>query len=92
MVDKSIVAKSIEHYGVENQSTVCMEECAELIQAISKEKRGMHNENHLAEEIADVEICIEMIKQMLDVRQEVVDAWIYTKQNRQLERMSNGIA
>ena len=92
MVDKSIVAKSIDIYGVDMQSTVCMEECAELIQAISKEKRGMHNENHLAEEIADVEICIEMIKQMFDVRQEVVDAWIYTKQNRQFERMSKGIA
>ena len=92
MVDKSIVAKSIEHYGIEDQSTVCIEECAELIQAISKEKRGMHNENHLAEEIADVEICIEMIKQMFDVRQEVVDAWIYTKQKREVERMSKGIA
>ena len=39
MVDKSIVAKSIDIYGIENQSTVCMEECAELIQAVSKEKR-----------------------------------------------------
>ena len=92
MIDISVVEKSIDIYGVDMQSTVCMEECAELIQAISKEKRGMHNENHLAEEIADVEICIEMIKQMFDVRQEVVDAWIYTKQKRVIERMSKGIA
>lgn len=39
-IDESIITKSIKHYGAEIQSTVCMEECAELIQAISKEKRG----------------------------------------------------
>lgn len=39
-IDKSIIAKSINYYGEEIQSTVCMEECAELIQAISKAKRG----------------------------------------------------
>lgn len=92
MIDKSIIAQSIEHYGVENQSTVSMEECAELIQAISKEKRGKHDILHLAEEIADVEICIEMIKQMYGVTDELVNDWIYTKQKREVERMSKGIA
>ena len=91
MVYKGIVAQSIEHYGIENQSTVCMEECAELIQAVSKEKRGKHDMLHLSEEIADVEICIEMIKQMYGVRDQDVNAWIYTKQKREVERMSKGI-
>nr|DAU67440.1 MAG TPA: NTP-PPase-like protein [Caudoviricetes sp.] len=35
-IDKSIISKSIEYYGEEIQSTVCMEECAELIQAVGK--------------------------------------------------------
>lgn len=39
MIDKKIVAKSIEHYGAYIQSTVCMEECGELIQEISKESK-----------------------------------------------------
>lgn len=38
----------------------CIEECAELIQAINKKHRGRaHN---IPEEIADVEICLEQLK------------------------------
>lgn len=89
MIDKSIITKSIDYYGIETQSTVCMEECSELIQAISKEKRGKHDLEHLAEEIADVEICIEMIKQMYCIDNSYVDIWIDKKQERILERMDN---
>ena len=39
-IDESVIARSVDHYGEEIQATVCMEECAELIQTISKEKRG----------------------------------------------------
>ena len=39
-IDESVIARSVDHYGEEIKATVCMEECAELIQAISKEKRG----------------------------------------------------
>ena len=35
-VNSEIIKDSIKHYGVDTQSTVCMEECAELIQAIKK--------------------------------------------------------
>ena len=35
-VDKSIVSKSIKHYGEGIQSVVCMEELSELSQAISR--------------------------------------------------------
>ena len=87
MIDKQIIADSIKHYGKEAQSTVCMEECAELIQAISKEKRGKSDRMHLAEEIADVLICIEILKQIYGVTDELVNDWIYTKQARIVERM-----
>lgn len=46
-IDENVIAKSIEVYGVENQSTVCMEEFAELIQADSKAKRGKLDENNM---------------------------------------------
>ena len=87
MIDKQIIADSIEHYGEEVQSTVCMEECSELIQAISKEKRGKSDRMHLAEEMADVLICIEILKQIYGVTDEIVNDWIYTKQARTVERM-----
>ena len=86
-IDKQIIADSIEHYGEEAQSTVCMEECAELIQAISKELRGKSDRIHLAEEIADVLICIEILKQIYGITDELILDWIKSKQKRIVERM-----
>lgn len=53
-----------------------MEECAELIQAISKAKRGKINRDNMIEEIADVLICIEMLKQMYMISDEKINGWI----------------
>lgn len=78
-IDKGIITDSIQHYGKNNQSTVCMEECAELIQAISKAKRGRIDRDNMIEEIADVLICIEMLKQMYSISDSEIDAWIKKK-------------
>ena len=86
-IGKSIIAKSIKHYGEEIQSTVCMEECAELIQAISKAKRGKLDKENMMEEIADVLICIEMLKQIYDIPDHFIEDWIKRKQERMLRRM-----
>ena len=88
IVSADVIRKSIEHYGKETQSTVCMEECAELIQAISKEKRGKHDYTHLAEEIADVLICISMLQVMYNVRDCDIQHWIDCKQERIIDRIS----
>lgn len=86
-VNSEIIKNSIKNYGVDAQSTVCMEECAELIQAISKEKRGKHNYIHLSEEIADVLICISMLQAMYHVKDCDIQSWIEYKQERIVERM-----
>ena len=86
-VDKRIVSDSINHYGANLQTTVCMEELAELIQAISKEKRGKSDKNHLSEEMADVLICIEILKQVYSVTDAELQEWIDKKQGRIDERM-----
>ena len=86
-VNLMIIKDSIEHYGVDAQSTVCMEECAELIQAISKEKRGKHDYINLSEEIADVLICISMLQAMYHVNDWDIQRWIEYKQERIVERM-----
>ncbi|WP_404988121.1 nucleoside triphosphate pyrophosphohydrolase family protein [Clostridium culturomicium] len=52
----------IGNYGEAAQQIVAMEECSELIQAISKKLRG--RETNLEEEIADVEIMLEQLKLM----------------------------
>lgn len=88
-IDESVISKSIKYYGAEIQSTVCMEECAELIQAISKVKRGKINRDNMIEEIADVLICIEMLKQMYMISDEKINKWIEKKQEREAERIGD---
>ena len=86
-VNSYVVQRSIEHYGKDVQSTVCMEECAELIQAISKEKRGKSDKDHLAEEMADVIICIKMLKQIYNITEDEIYSWVINKQERIIERI-----
>ncbi len=87
-INEKIISESIQRYGKNNQSTVCMEECAELIQAISKAKRGKIDRDNMIEEIADVLICIEMLKQMYMISDEKINKWIEKKQAREVKRIS----
>lgn len=95
-IDESTINKSINHYGAEIQSTVCMEECAELIQAVSKmirknDELSEDDYDHLAEEIADVLICIEILKQIYDVSDHFIEDWVERKQKRMINRMEGTI-
>ena len=91
-IDESIIARSIDHYGEEIQATVCMEECAELIQAISKmirrnDELSEEDYDHLEEEVADVLICVEMFKQIYSIQDLNIKEWIERKQKRMTNRM-----
>ena len=90
-VNSYVVQRSIEHYGKDVQSTVCMEECAELIQAISKQKRGKSDKENLAEEMADVIICIEMLKQIYNITEDEIYSWVITKQERTIKRIKKDL-
>lgn len=80
--------ESIEKYGKETQSIVCMEECSELIQAVSKCLRGKPDAtDNLAEEMADVTICLHLLKEMYGITDEQLEEWIARKTARQCERM-----
>lgn len=79
--------------GYENQSMMLIEECSELIQAVSKYKRAVTREertlaylNYL-EEIADVELMLFQIKYLLALPEEDIEAVKVCKVNRTLERM-----
>ena len=89
IIDLNVVKKSIEHYGSDLQTVVCMEESAELIQAISKMKRGKDNRNNLIEEVADVMICIEILKQVYGISDNEIQNYVCQKQNRSIERMKS---
>lgn len=71
--------EAILHYGIEKQSVVCMEELAELTQQVSKQLRGKGDKNHLAEEMADVYICLDMLKKMYNIDPEQLEDEIWRK-------------
>lgn len=69
MTDKYIYMQAIAFYGDKYQEEVTIEECAELIQAISHKHRG--RKHNIAEEIADVEIMLEQLKIINNCDEEV---------------------
>lgn len=88
-----ITEKVIATYGRELQSMVAMEECAELVQAISKCIREPHDEEarkHLVEEMADVLICMQQLKRIYDVSDFELDAWTASKMGRLERRLNHG--
>lgn len=66
---KQIYKKSIDAFGEKLQFDICIEECSELIKAIIKLKRNTNIDklNDLCEEIADVEICIEQLRSIMNI-------------------------
>lgn len=68
----AVEMRSVARYGKDMQTTVCMEECAELIQAIGRLKRYNPEDpankvgrselvENLYEEMADVRICFDLL-------------------------------
>ncbi|MFR6217998.1 MAG: hypothetical protein ACLUKO_13980 [Enterocloster bolteae] len=84
-------------YGYDAQSRQCMEEAAELIQAINKrwrkaayggnDKEIAAAEERIIDEMVDVIIMLWQLKLLLGVREHVLEEKIEDKLNRQLERM-----
>lgn len=69
-----ILSLVIDKFGIDYQLAIVQEECAELIQAISKLKRSGNSDhpgrtakaamNNLYEEVADVQIMLDQIRIM----------------------------
>lgn len=87
IIDSNVVQNSIKHYGFDLLTTV--EECSELIQAISKMKRGKDNKDNLVEEMADVMIYMEILKQAYGISDSEIQNYVCQKQDRCVERMKS---
>ena len=86
-IDQNVDKQIIKKQGKDISLTIAMEECAELIQAISKLRRGKGNYENLAEECADVLICIDYLKQITHITDEEIQKWIDFKLDRALRRL-----
>lgn len=88
--DNKLITKIMTTRSWTTQSTIGMEECAELIQAISKAIRYQNDNvsnSHLTEEIGDVLICIEQLKVMYGITDDAIQTWINLKQDREWTRI-----
>ncbi len=93
MTETEILRANIAQHGTDEELTVAAEECAELIHVISKIKRyglreHVNHLNHLAEEIADVEIMIAQIKMIYNCTR-LVDIWKEIKLERIEKQLPN---
>ena len=86
--------KVISFYGAEKQSMVHCEECAELIQAISKMRRvkdaGKDDSEayyNLVEEMADVLVVLEQLQEMYDIPNTEIQSMVFKKCRRQEARI-----
>ena len=74
-------------YGLNSQLDILQEECAELVQAVSKYRRG-GSFALILEEIADVEIMLEQIRYLISPTDNVtIDAYKNVKLDRQIRRI-----
>lgn len=78
--------------ATENHSELCtliaMEECGELIQAISKAKIGKLNKDNLTEEIADVLICIHWLQKIYNITMSDIYNWVNIKEDRIMDKLA----
>ena len=72
-----------EHFGATNQLVVAIEELSECQKEICKAMRGMADEDHLAEEIADATIMLEQVRLMFSVNEKVCE-----EMDRKIMRLS----
>lgn len=92
MINREDIKKLIEAHGAEETLDICFEECGELIQAISKAKRRQRagrtiDHYNLLGEIADVLICVELLKEFFDIDDFAVEAIVKEKMKRNLKRI-----
>lgn len=62
--EQAIMLRAIIVWGEDSQMKMLLEEMSELQKEICKSWRGADNVDHIAEEIADVEIMLEQLKLM----------------------------
>ena len=102
MTREDKIKKIARHYGYEAQSRQCIEEMAELTQAINKFWRkqlncgekplnnvpfGTMEENNIEEELVDVYIMILQLKRLHNIPEKRFKNMLNGKLDRQLRRM-----
>lgn len=87
--EEEVLQEALDTYGSAMQIVVMMEEMSELQKELCKYLRGRGSFEHIAEEIADVEIMLEQMKMLFCCTDEVRNER-RRKVERLKERLDNG--
>ena len=85
--ERTTFEHALEHYGADVQTTVLVEEMAELQKEICKYWRGRPNYDHIAEEMADLSIMLDQMK-LLFQNGGAVQGWRLEKVRRLAGRIA----
>lgn len=77
MNEKEVYLAALSYFGIESQTTMVFEEMAELQKELCKALRGTPSLKNIAEEIADVEIMLEQMKEYYSLHDFVRDSKEY---------------
>ena len=80
--ETEVLQRALDTYGSALQIVVMMEEMSELQKELCKNLRGRGSIEHIAEEIADVEIMLEQMKMLFLCADDVRDV-----RRRKVERL-----
>lgn len=72
---------AIKIWGTDGQLAILCEECAEVITAVSRYNRGRYGPEKIAEEIADVIVCLMSVLPAFNIEHIVIEKMIF-KLNR----------
>ena len=82
-----VLQRALDTWGAEAQTRMMFEEMAELQKELCKWLRGLGDREHIAEEIADVEIMLDQMKLLHNCADEV-KSWRLRKLGRLSARLS----
>ena len=87
-LDSEILQKAIDTWGVDSQVNMVIEECAELINAIVKFRRGRNEIKDVVTEIADVQIMCAQLELIVGGNTKIVEMERMRKMDRLRGRLN----
>lgn len=84
-LDNEILQAAIESFGVQSQLDMAIEECAELIDALMKHRRGRNDIQAVVTEIADVQIMMAQLEIIFAGNSKIVEM----ERMRKMDRLRN---
>lgn len=86
LTERGILESALITYGQKAQIMMCIEECAELTNALAKMPRGRVTEAEIITELADVSIIVDQLSMMFGEEK------VFEERQRKIQRLEMRLA